>query len=464
MIHRIFWPEPKFGELPSPFLRGTERALRITFHSSSFTEASEEEVEAIEALRQLSNLSEIEALDTEPSMLPHLEIGTYKDGADYIPITVTTPKRVIQSGIPYPHQWEVIASQLAGQVDILHPDSQAMLADLKVAQAHRQLGYDILITLSERLLSLRTQNVLREANPCRPIEVARIVGQFLRSRNNYTWQANHRLRHGFDRGLFYWVLVRHRLPNMWRYFNTCVIADEHRHDDTLYLGQSILTRCVRVLQARDAIAAEFYVPQSNNTRDAIMYHFDYLTLLLSGVFDAQALIAHRAYRIKLPKERYASFRNQEFINSLTRVRGASDLHNLITGQNFIDLMTLLYELRNTIHKTSLPTIGYQVGLEQQQSYVIVLPDCATVIQQAAERFGSMGEWGLMQLDELVFEPFSYAVKLIKECYYQINTIAITTNLDGMFPDGFVIPPLEDRPLEDGVFNEKIRKRIDVLGW
>jgi hypothetical protein len=44
-----------------------------------------------------------------------------------------------------------------------------------------------------------------------------------------------------------------------------------------YLGNSILDRCVRVLQARDEVGFQFYKRQDNSTRDAMLYHFDYLT-------------------------------------------------------------------------------------------------------------------------------------------------------------------------------------------
>jgi hypothetical protein len=39
-----------------------------------------------------------------------------------------------------------------------------------------------------------------------------------------------------------------------------------------------------------------------------MYHFDYLTLLLAGALDAQAVVAHRAYEVGKPPESKAGFR------------------------------------------------------------------------------------------------------------------------------------------------------------
>ena len=48
----------------------------------------------------------------------------------------------------------------------------------------------------------------------------------------------------------------------------------------------------------------------------MMYHFDYLTLLLVGILDAQARIVHRAYGFTKPKEKHAGFRIDGFRNEL----------------------------------------------------------------------------------------------------------------------------------------------------
>jgi hypothetical protein len=463
MIPHIVWARSDFGEPPSPFLHGkTERPLKITFHTSSFASATAEEAEAIEALRQLSNLPEIEALDTAPGTLPHLEIDSFENGDTLIPIKVTSQNRTIRSGIPFPNQWPQIAARLAGQADPLHSETMATLVDLVIAQAHCQLRYDILITLSPRLLAHREKAFVREANPRAPSEAAQIVGLFLRTRDNYTWQAHQNARSAFDRGLFYWVLIRHRLPNLWRYFSACVHAEAARRDDILHLGQSILVRCARSIEARDAIGAQFFIPQGNNARDTIMYHFDYLTLLLAGAFDAQARVAHRAYRIDRPNERRASFRWPDFRDAL-RDKGANGLHNITSGQYYQDLMTLIHELRNTIHGAGLPSLAYQAGTQPEESFVTVLPEYSDRLWQAAERCGSSEKWGLIRMHEVLLEPYTYAANLVNECFHQIDAIAAETNVTGLFPDGYDIPPLQDGPPDDDVFGERIRKRLAVLG-
>jgi len=330
-----------------------------------------------------------------------------------------------------------------------------MRKDLIAAQAHRALHQDILITSSPWLLEHRTHSIVREANPRTPTEAAQIVSLFLRSRGNYTFWASESGQRRFNRGLFYWVLARHRLPSTWRYFSACVEAQKIRNDDILLLGQSILTRCVRALQARDAIGERFYVPQNNDTRDNTMYHFDYLTLVLAGAFDAQARVAHRAYSVKKPKERQAYFRRKDFRKALKRY-GAQELHNLVSDQNCQDVLTPLYELRNTIHGSSLLTLAYQSGIEPETSFVEVPPVYGDVLWEAAERCGSPERWGLTREHTLLLEPYTYSITLVEERFGLIDAIAAATNVTGLFPEGYSIPQLMDGPPESEVFGKHIR--------
>ncbi|MBM4134353.1 MAG: hypothetical protein FJ245_11345 [Nitrospira sp.] len=217
MISPIIWAKSGLDEPSSPFIRGkTERPLRITFHTSSFTDASPEDTRTIEILRQFCSLPEIEALGTAAGSLPHIKIGTLNQADNFIPYAISGQNMI--AGIPgSPSDWQKTATQLLGQPAPTHPESQARLTDLLLAQAHSSLHRDIFITLSPRLLGNRTKASICDANPRSPAEAAKILGLFLRSRNLYTTGAV-----TFDRGMFYWALVRQRLPHMWRYFSGCM--------------------------------------------------------------------------------------------------------------------------------------------------------------------------------------------------------------------------------------------------
>jgi hypothetical protein len=454
MIERIEWSgRTHLGELPSPFMRGKgERPLRITLHSDSLAQLPGEEMAAVAVLREFGHLPEIQALETEPGDFPHIEVGTLDPEADIIPVRIVSGGELhMLTSIPFPRQWPDIARHLVDQPSMDHQDVSAMLDLLVMAQAHYSCHGDILVTSSPLLLKHRNKTWLREANPCTPLEAAQIVGLFLRSRDIYTYKAGPKYRGNFDRGMFYWVLARHRLPSMWRYFSACVAASKIRGDDIQELGESILVRAVRALEARDDIGVQFYIPQNNNSRDQTMYHFDYLTLVLAGALDAQARVAHRAYQVSKSDERYASFRRDDFRKAL-KGSGARELCNLFDNQRFEDILTLLYELRNTIHGAALKTLGYQRASEAELTFSVVPQFVGQKLWEAGERLGGAEEWGLTPgFQEIWLEPYSYATALVKESLNVIDAVSAATDVNRLFPSSQSIPSLSEEPSKDSVF-------------
>jgi hypothetical protein len=320
VIEPIHWPQPRHPEMTSPFERGEhERPLRITFHTSTLGEASAPERVALEALHELCGLDEIEALQTGEGLFPRIEITPAEENSIPVAVIKKDGSGRVTAIHQHPHRLRMAAARLLGQSNVTRSDMMAMYQDLLVVKGHQALRQDILVTLSSRLLPRRTLPLLCQANLRTPAEAAEIVGLFLRSRDNYIYQYASGCKSYLNRGLFYSYLARLKLPRTWRYCEVCVEAEKVRKDEIATLAVSILIRCIRALQAKDAIGVQFYVPQHNDTRDAIMYHFDYLTLLLAGAFDATARIASRVYEIKRPREEYSGYRNATFRNSLAQV-------------------------------------------------------------------------------------------------------------------------------------------------
>lgn len=449
MIETIQW---KLGhnELPSPFMRGKdERPLRITLHSESLDDVSEDEKEAVELLRELGNLPELEVFDTGAGDSPQIVIGACPRD-DVIPVQlVHRGVTKVHTGIWHRPEWSVAAT------DLLDPTerSESSISDMRnlliLAQAHRQVGGDVLVTCSPLLLRRRDKSPIRETTPRTPIEAGQLVGLFLRSRDIYTCKAGANSKISFGSHLFYLVLARYRLPSMWRYFSACVASSKARGDDIQALGEAILTRAVRALEARDAIGIQFYVPQSNSTRDRMMYHFDYLTLVLAGAIDAQARVAHRVYHLPL-EERYASFRHEGFRNSLKEK--AAELYELASGGRFQDLLTLLYEPRNTIHGAILQTLGYKEASKPQHSFVSVPQPTSCRLWKAAEKLGGAEAWGLTSRSKGVWlEPYSYASALVRETLHIIDAVAAATDVSRLFQVGQPVPSLMEEAPEDSEF-------------
>jgi hypothetical protein len=460
MIQPIKWPNFRSDEPISPFSRGgIGRPLRITFHSSTLAAADGDELRAANLLRELARHPGIESIDSEHGPLPLLEIGDYRRGGEYtIPITVTHKTGQKTRAAIWNAEQLFIATGVAETAD-----SDAAFHDFLIAQASHELDYDILITLSPYLICNRDKTFIRCANPRTPVEAAQIIGLFLRAGGKYVFEAAPNWFQVFDRRSIYKVLLRHKLPNMWGYVKACAHAESVREDGIAYLAESILIRCVRALEARDEIGVQFYLPQNSATRDAIMYHFDYLTLLLMGAFDAQARVARRVYGINRPDERNTGFHHEKFLKALKRSADMT-LYNLVSDRDFSDLMVLLLGIRHSIHGAVWPTIAYGGFGEPEESFIKVPATYKHDVWEAAQRCDSAQKWGLLQDPEfLLLEPYTYAISLVAECFRQIDSIAALTDVTRLFPDNYAVPELQHEASDDDNFENLVRQQIVLLG-
>jgi hypothetical protein len=145
---------------------------------------------------------------------------------------------------------------------------------------------------------------------------------------------------------------------MWRYNSACQQLRDTSDSNLATMSWSVITRCKHAIQARDLIGESFYAPHDDASGDDSAYHFDYLTLLLVGALDAQARVAHRVYR--LPGLNRVSFKGgarSGFLNGL-REAGGTELYDLLTTTKVENFLTLLFEIRNTIHEASLSAAGH----------------------------------------------------------------------------------------------------------
>lgn len=467
----------------NPFLReGSGAPLRVTFHTPTLKGLSEIETEALAALEELSSLPAVQALHADRKKPYWIQYDASDTDHGSIPVTTFSEDGWVRSGSIFtPQIWLDIAAKLAGRGGTAGPQAaNEFFEDLLFAQAHIALCQHVLVTASPCLLKHRHEFYLRSANIRSPQEAAQLVGLLLRSRNVFVYRVSHLdvmpkgYQHSMNRGLFYWALTRYRLPSMWHYFSTCIEADRavqpsipnRRHDAFGRLGESILRRADRASQARDAIGMLFYLSQDNDTRDDMMYHFDYLTLLLTGAIDAQAGIAYHAYRPERVRERNASFRRTDFVSALQN-RGATQLHSLVTSFRFQQLTTLLYTLRNTVHGSALSTIANRPSSLTELahgSYLHLSDEQRPDVEIPALHLGGLESWGIVRTAGLfLVEPYSFATKLVAECLLLIDQIAAATDLGGLFQNGISMPALLGSSPQDSVFSEDSGQRLSVLG-
>ena len=494
MIQPINWPDNELGGLGkynSPFQRGKrERPLKLTFHLSTLGNLSKEDADALSVIYGLTGHDDLDNLtirfDNFPATGPHapalellqaifagstdpipqMRIRFYQPEDENIPIVTWDGKRKYgQTFIRDPAELEILASHLVGIDDKSHPNVKAMLDDLLVIHIHKDEKRDILVTTSPRLIGSK-EHVVKSSNPRTPTEAAKIVGLFLRSRNDFTFKYADSVRIGTNRGALYWALMRNSLPSMWRFYSACVMAEDHRKDRTLFLGLSILNRCSRTLEARDAIGIGFYNKQNNDTRDLMVFHFDYFTLLLAGAFDALARVTFRVYQLTKPKEfsTQLQFRKKEFLEELKN-KGAIELVDYVSQPSVQALLEIVYNLRNTIHEASLTSLSVKPQiLREEYSYITLSPDLEKIFKQNIQPHYDPDACGLAQFHVLSFEPYTLASFLIRESFQIINKIALVTDITRLFPSKINIPQLiEKPPEEDFLFKESTSNIISALG-
>lgn len=458
MSLHVVWPDPHINEFISPFLRGKkERPLRLSIHTQSLCDLTEEEDAAYKTIRELGQLKDVDVVATENDVFPYYRVQPVHDLDGFFNIEVIEGDslRSLHLGI---HSTCIDNSRIYTLAHTFDQDDPGFLAarnDITAVEAHSALQRDIFVTASPLLLCER--NRFQHANIRSPLEAVKIVGLFLRSRDNWTYSKVGKATCKTDSGLFYWVLARTNLPAMWRYFSGCVYAQQFLGENILHIGQSVLVRCTRALQARDAIGTQFYLLQDNTTRDTMMYHFDYLTLLLAGIFDAQANIVNIAYHL-VDRDVNISFRNRDFLRAL---RGNSTRHisKIVTSNRCKQLMKMLHSLRNTIHNAGLSMYASNTLAGQQMSLVKVPESIQDDLWQASTALSTPEEWGIARKEflsydsqvgclvpqkEVSIEPYTYASQLLREWFGLINDIASATEVERLFV-GRDVPELSTQP-------------------
>ncbi len=464
MIERIYWARTiGRSDVESPFDRASQRPIRMLLDTASFTGLPAPEAAALAALRELGRLPDIDIIESQPGEFPHfvirgpnpnnwMEVDVLQDG-----------QRLYGGGIPlFPGE---SPTPLTDDTD--NPSEQAWRIDLRLHSIHVSLSQDVLVTMRPNLL----ERAYNRTNTRRPSDAVRLAALLLRTRDNYvvrTWPFGSQ---SFGRSGFFWVLTFNMLPNLWRFMSACGAAAQLRHDDVGDLAQSVFGRCVRALEARDAIGEQFYRPYSGTTEERVMYHFDYLSLVLAGALDALALIIYRTYALTRPNEQQASFsppppgsrspREKDFYKELDRA-GATSLHTLVTGQPFDDVMRLVYRLRHTIHREMLDRMTFQEAGNLQQLFAEVPPRDAPDFQAAAARLSGHDTWGLRVGRSVQLEPFTYASALVPACFEIIDAVTAATDIDRLFA-GHSIPSYTTAPPNRDMYTAEIRERVSVLG-
>lgn len=198
------------------------------------------------------------------------------------------------------------------------------------------------------------------------------------------------------------------------------------------------------------------------TLDETLYHFNYLTLLLVGMFDVQARVARRVYNLR-GNDIDASFWKRSFV-TLLDAASATALAALVRRDEFINLGILLKKLRNTIHSVAPHARVEQIHGSALSGLLTVDSTDSVAIWNAAEQLGGAESWGLSRPwkpDEVALEPYAYCLRLLTNAFRFLQEIADATDVLRLMPPGATDPPIGTRrndPLE-----AEEHRRVVLLG-
>ncbi|TLS78285.1 hypothetical protein FE236_00555 [Mariprofundus erugo] len=423
-VPRLNW-HTDMPEGRSPFCKHETRALKVTLHSSGLKGLSDNEQEAYELLLALLKLPDFEVLQFEEGFFPQIQwvLGDSEyDGIHIDYVDGGWRKNGINLGQ---------VKRLAATDDRCSKLYQNFLS----LEAHSELNQDIFVSGSADILAIRDDH--DSYNIRTPSESLRIVGLLLRSRDNWAYGYQGNCVWNADRRRFYWTIMRSKLPAMWKYHAECREAGGFEGALT-GLVSSVMERCYTLTQVVDELGKEFF---GDGDHEVILYHFNYFSLLASGVLDALARITHDVYQL-------GGSKNSAGFNLDRRVKFSKDLqskapalHSVVSASENAALINLIHSLRNTIHGAGHTT--QREASTTSNTHVILSSEVGNEIWKYGQSIGCNDFVGLTRrhcesysingIDqgsktEFIVEPYNFSTFVLERAFKLVNAIAENTDI------------------------------------
>jgi hypothetical protein len=265
--------------------------------------------------------------------------------------------------------------------------------------------------------------------------------------------------HKMNRGLFFWVATRELLNAAWRWFNACVQYSTSKGDDmVLLLGQSVLMRFTRALQARDQLHIALNRPQNNDIADDALSALDVVTLLLMGCFDATARVAHQALNIPGSAHDAGWLRDQSWLPKVTKAVPA--FASLVgAGTDGHHALTILRTLRNSIHGEALQALAVRNEHDPLRTMVGVSARDSQGLMDAVAALGGNVAWGIEEIipGRFYADPGVLIERLLPLVVELLNAIMATTPVETL--PGVKLVPSHQIPPTEAPFDERTRSSV-----
>jgi len=266
-------------------------------------------------------------------------------------------------------------------------------------------GIFFLITQNESLL----RNRLRiESNFCSiqlnimNIEEASLfLDLFFKKNGLYLARGNYR----FNKGLWYEYSLRSKIPHLSS--GEPIIA-------------ALTNRMQFALMAIDEIGIQYYQGADNDTQDGMIYHFNYLISLITGIFDNLAIKTNIFLGINLKNHSRISLSSSNGKDFLHEIDDKDPVLRKLIHDN-VHLITLIYQFRElVIHREGLHSLHFHCNSKQGQwhaNFIKITKKELNEIHLCGDKqseYDEISNWGVhIVADDVFLEPYHFSFEAVK---------------------------------------------------
>ena len=232
-----------------------------------------------------------------------------------------------------------------------------------------------------------------------------IMDLFSKYQNKYYISGNH----SCNEGQWYRLSFLSKVPN----FHV-----GHVGDPFLY---AFSNRFIYLLMSVDKMGFQYYLGVNNDTLNNILYHFNYIISLMTGIFDSLAIITQEQYNLTFKGDPIPPAKislnpraGRDFLRALRDSKRNPNLRKHIN--NYVNFIKLIYRLREVIihremlQKTALEFIGSDE--KWKANFVKIdhdIADCIRLCNDGDQKYEPITQWGRYRLhNDNFLEPFQFA--------------------------------------------------------
>lgn len=373
---------------------------------------------------------------TRPAKWPHLigvEVGQGEDSWR----TAVSREDSLFDLIP-------VAEVPAAYVDLPDPAAR-MRADLVALLVADQIEADLFLTKRAFLLDGQF-DLARATTVLHPSDAVAVVGLFLRAQDDYVIKRSRYVHAWGDRPprwFFFRAAARHLLPASRSWSSAIEAHAQAISDDSMsHLAASLYQRVAGALDARDRLLAALSVPQGNQSGEDALTLLTQICLWLMGAFDVAAQVADRCLGLNTPDLRIG-WQHQDW-QKRVKAHDPGLAALVAPGSDGAHLLTVVREIRNSIHGEVLSSSGFQESGGPLETLVGIPKAREAALLGAVDALGGRAAWGarLVWPGNLHVFPGEFMEELVPRALRLLDALMAATpvlRLPGATP-----PPAEDR--------------------